>query len=57
MLQGVEDLDMENEKWSDVNVVSSLLKTFFRKLPDPLITEGQYQLSDHWSLLYNHSVV
>ena len=35
---------MENEKWSDVNVVSSLLKTFFRKLPDPMITDGQYAL-------------
>ncbi|KAI0222333.1 hypothetical protein LSAT2_026423 [Lamellibrachia satsuma] len=41
---GVEDLDMENEKWSDVNVVSSLLKTFFRKLPDPLVTEDDFLL-------------
>ena len=31
---------MESEKWLDVNVVSSLLKSFFRKLPDPLVTEG-----------------
>ena len=45
---------MENEKWSDVNVVSSLLKTFFRKLPDPLITEGQYHLpcTGHFSLVW-----
>ena len=31
---------MDNERWQDVNVVSSLLKLFLRKLPDPLITDG-----------------
>jgi len=32
---------MESEKWTDVNLVSSMLKLFFRKLPDPLITDGK----------------
>jgi len=31
---------MDNERWQDVNVLSSLLKLFLRKLPDPLITDG-----------------
>ena len=33
--------DTDNEKWLDVNVVSSLLKSYFRKLPEPLITDGK----------------
>jgi len=32
---------MDNERWQDINVVSSLLKLFLRKLPDPLITDGK----------------
>lgn len=50
MKQMVEDLNedpvglcAENEKWNDVNTVSSLLKLFFRKLPEPLITDELYQ--------------
>lgn len=35
-----ENIDAECDKWQDVNVVSSLLKLFFRKLPDSLITDG-----------------
>ncbi|KAK2165652.1 hypothetical protein LSH36_47g05017 [Paralvinella palmiformis] len=38
-----ESLELESEKWMDVNVVGSLLKSFFRKLPEPLITEDLYQ--------------
>lgn len=48
--QMVEDLNedptglcAENEKWLDVNVASSLLKLFFRRLPEPLITNELYQ--------------
>ncbi|ESO00826.1 hypothetical protein HELRODRAFT_82443, partial [Helobdella robusta] len=33
----------EDERWADVNVVSSLLKLFFRKLPEPLITTSLYR--------------
>lgn len=31
----------EDERFRDLNVVSSLLKLFFRKLPDPLFTNGK----------------
>lgn len=30
----------ENDKWQDVHVVTSLLKSFFRQLPDPIVTKG-----------------
>lgn len=30
------------QRWRDVNVISSLLKSFFRKLPNPLIPSEQY---------------
>jgi hypothetical protein len=36
------NLCRDNDKWQDVNVVSSLLKLFFRKLPDSLITDELY---------------
>jgi len=35
---------LEDPRWNDVNVVSSLLKSFFRKLPDPLFTLEMYSL-------------
>ena len=33
---------LEDPKWNDVNVVTSLLKSFFRKLPDPIFTTEVY---------------
>ena len=41
--QGPDSVDYENEKWQDVNVVSSLLKLFFRRMPESLVTEGEFQ--------------
>ena len=35
---------LEDGRWNDVNVVSSLLKSFFRKLPEPLFTFDLYQV-------------
>ncbi|XP_063760665.1 rho GTPase-activating protein 23 isoform X4 [Eleginops maclovinus] len=39
--KGVE-INPAEEKWQDLNVVSSLLKSFFRKLPEPLFTNDKY---------------
>ncbi|XP_018124201.1 rho GTPase-activating protein 21-A isoform X2 [Xenopus laevis] len=36
------DIDIQDDKWRDLNVISSLLKSFFRKLPDPLFTNEKY---------------
>lgn len=42
-LRGPEAVDLENdERFCDLNVISSLLKSFFRKLPDPLFTNELY---------------
>merc|ERR1719228_1764919 len=42
--KGVENFALEDQRWQDVNVVSSLLKSFFRKLPDPLFTVELYSM-------------
>jgi len=42
--KGVDHFALEDHRWQDVNVVSSLLKSFFRKLPDPLFTMEMYSL-------------
>lgn len=34
----------QDQRWSDVNVISSLLKSFFRRLPDSLLTTELYPL-------------
>ena len=39
--QGIESMNLDHEKWCDVNVISSLLKSFFRQLPEPLVTDGK----------------
>jgi hypothetical protein len=39
--QGLDQVNVENEKWLDVNAVGSLLKSFLRQLPEPLITYGK----------------
>ncbi|XP_035260364.1 rho GTPase-activating protein 23-like isoform X2 [Anguilla anguilla] len=36
------DINPTEEKWQDLNVISSLLKSFFRKLPEPLFTDDKY---------------
>ncbi|XP_060784150.1 rho GTPase-activating protein 21 isoform X5 [Neoarius graeffei] len=40
--KGMTDIDLHDDKWRDLNVISSLLKSFFRKLPDPLFTNDKY---------------
>ncbi|XP_068458575.1 rho GTPase-activating protein 21-B isoform X2 [Clinocottus analis] len=40
--KGMTDIDVEEDKWRDLNVISSLLKSFFRKLPEPLFTNEKY---------------
>jgi len=35
-------LFVQDARWNDVNVVSSLLKLFFRRLPDSLLTSELY---------------
>eukprot|EP00064_Thunnus_orientalis_P001732 superscaffoldBa00000120_g1735 len=37
-----ENSNLDEEKWRDLNVISSLLKSFFRKLPEPLFTNEKY---------------
>ncbi|XP_061523063.1 rho GTPase-activating protein 21-B-like isoform X1 [Phycodurus eques] len=40
--KGLHDIDIQDDKWRDLNVISSLLKSFFRKLPEPLFTNERY---------------
>ncbi|XP_058877453.1 rho GTPase-activating protein 23-like isoform X3 [Acipenser ruthenus] len=40
--KGNIDINPADEKWQDLNVISSLLKSFFRKLPEPLFTDDKY---------------
>ncbi|XP_044281145.1 rho GTPase-activating protein 21 isoform X2 [Varanus komodoensis] len=40
--KGMSDIDVHDDKWRDLNVISSLLKSFFRKLPEPLFTNDKY---------------
>uniref|UniRef100_A0A3Q2Y826 Rho GTPase activating protein 23b n=1 Tax=Hippocampus comes TaxID=109280 RepID=A0A3Q2Y826_HIPCM len=36
------DINTAEERWQDLNVISSLLKAFLRKLPEPLFTDDKY---------------
>nr|XP_060500939.1 rho GTPase-activating protein 23 [Panthera onca] len=40
--RGPGDINLQDERWQDLNVISSLLKSFFRKLPEPLFTDGEW---------------
>ncbi|OCT59941.1 rho GTPase-activating protein 23 [Xenopus laevis] len=40
--KGLSESNMQDQRWQDLNVVSSLLKLFFRKLPEPLFTDDKY---------------
>ncbi|XP_069884296.1 rho GTPase-activating protein 23 isoform X1 [Dipodomys merriami] len=40
--RGPGDINLQDERWQDLNVISSLLKSFFRKLPEPLFTDDKY---------------
>ncbi|XP_071445903.1 rho GTPase-activating protein 21 [Hetaerina americana] len=42
--RGFDCINMQDARWNDVNVISSLLKLFFRKLPDSLLTSELYPL-------------
>ncbi|XP_017769755.1 PREDICTED: rho GTPase-activating protein 21-like, partial [Nicrophorus vespilloides] len=37
-----DEVPQIDERWKDIHVVSSLLKSFFRKMPDPLVTSVGY---------------
>ncbi|XP_028905370.1 LOW QUALITY PROTEIN: rho GTPase-activating protein 23 [Ornithorhynchus anatinus] len=40
--KGAAEINPQDERWQDLNVISSLLKSFFRKLPEPLFTDDKY---------------
>ncbi|XP_058826523.1 uncharacterized protein LOC131686301 isoform X2 [Topomyia yanbarensis] len=40
--RGMDEVTLRDPKWEDVNVVSSLLKSFIRNLPEPLLPNELY---------------
>ncbi|MFH4977203.1 hypothetical protein AB6A40_003912 [Gnathostoma spinigerum] len=51
---GIENVDCSDARWKDVNVVSSLLKMFLRKLPEPLLTDKLYPIFIDANRISNH---
>ncbi|KAK2561195.1 Rho GTPase-activating protein 21 [Acropora cervicornis] len=41
--RGIENVCLEDEKWHDINNITSLLKLFLRKLPEGLVTADLYE--------------
>lgn len=50
----LENLDVNDPRWRDVNVVSSFLKMFLRKLPEPLLTDKLYPFFIDANRISNH---
>ncbi|RCN35655.1 hypothetical protein ANCCAN_18479 [Ancylostoma caninum] len=50
----LNNLDLSDPRWRDVNVVSSLLKMFLRKLPEPLLTDKLYPFFIDANRIANH---
>jgi len=42
-LNSGEDVDMDDERWIDVNVVAGTLKSWLRELPDSILTPELYK--------------
>ncbi|CAM5140421.1 unnamed protein product [Natator depressus] len=40
--KGSTEINLQDERWQDLHVISSRLKSFFRKLPEPLFTDDKY---------------
>uniref|UniRef100_A0A0K0CZS8 Rho-GAP domain-containing protein n=1 Tax=Angiostrongylus cantonensis TaxID=6313 RepID=A0A0K0CZS8_ANGCA len=47
-------MDLSDPRWRDVNVVSSFLKMFLRKLPEPLLTDKLYPFFIDANRISNH---
>jgi len=41
-LNGGEEVDMDDDRWIDVNVVAGTFKSWLRELPDSILTEELY---------------
>ncbi|KAE9416991.1 hypothetical protein Angca_004360 [Angiostrongylus cantonensis] len=50
----LEKMDLSDPRWRDVNVVSSFLKMFLRKLPEPLLTDKLYPFFIDANRISNH---
>ncbi|KAL3309646.1 hypothetical protein Ciccas_011805, partial [Cichlidogyrus casuarinus] len=42
LTKSVNEIDVQSEKWNDINAVSGVLKTFLRNLPDSLFPRQMY---------------
>ncbi len=48
-------VDFSDPRWKDVNVVSSLLKAFLRKISEPLLTDKYYPIFIDANRIPDHS--